>query len=91
MSRAVDVGRRPLPHLLPLLAQLGTGVAVHPIFLDATTAALVRRFSERAAPTRSPIAARWSGVELERGCSPACARLSTVLDTSQLRPTQLRS
>ena len=45
---AVDVrSAGSLPHLLPLLEQLrAEGVAINAVFLDATTDALVRRFSE---------------------------------------------
>ena len=45
---AVDVrSAGSLPHLLPLLAQLREeGVAINTVFLDASTDALVRRFSE---------------------------------------------
>ena len=40
-----------LPHLLPALAQLRTeGIPVIPVFLDASTDALVRRFSETRRP-----------------------------------------
>ena len=82
-----------LPHLLPLLAQLkDEGVAVHPIFLDATTAALVRRFSEtRRAHPLADRGALVEAIELERELLAGLREVSTVLDTSQLRPTQLRS
>jgi len=91
---AVDVrSAASLPHLLPLLAQLkGEGVAVHPIFLDATTAALVRRFSEtRRAHPLADRGALVEAIELERELLAGLRELSTVVDTSQLRPTQLRS
>jgi RNase adaptor protein for sRNA GlmZ degradation len=91
---AVDVrSAASLPHLLPLLAQLrNEGVAVHPIFLDATTAALVRRFSEtRRAHPLADRGALVEAIELERELLAGLRELSTVLDTSQLRPTQLRS
>ena len=91
---AVDVrSAGSLPHLLPLLAQLkDEGVAVHPIFLDATTAALVRRFSEtRRAHPLADRGALVEAIELERELLAGLREVSTVLDTSQLRPTQLRS
>jgi RNase adaptor protein for sRNA GlmZ degradation len=70
---AVDVrSAGSLPHLLPLLAQLkDEGVAVHPIFLDATTTALVRRFSKPA----HPLADRGAGPgdRPERRLLAACA------------------
>ena len=91
---AVDVrSAASLPHLLPLLAQLrAEGVAVHPIFLDATTAALVRRFSEtRRAHPLADRGALVEAIELERELLAGLREVSTVLDTSQLRPAQLRS
>jgi RNase adapter protein RapZ len=49
---AVDVrSAGSLPHLLPLIQLLRSeGVAIHVLFLDATTDALVRRFSETRRP-----------------------------------------
>jgi RNase adapter protein RapZ len=91
---AVDVrSAGSLPHLLPLLAQLKSeGVVVHAIFLDATTGALVRRFSETR--RTHPLADRGAlveAIELERELLADLRDLSTVLDTSQLRPAQLRT
>ena len=74
---AVDVrSAGSLPHLLPLLEQLrDEGVGVQSIFLDSTTGALVRRFSERDDRIRSPTAARWSRrSSSSASCSPDCAR-----------------
>ncbi len=91
---AVDVrSAGSLPHLLPLLAQLkGEGVVVHAIFLDATTGALVRRFSEtRRAHPLADRGALVEAIELERELLADLRDLSTVLDTSQLRPAQLRT
>ena len=91
---AVDVrSARSLPHLLPLLEQLkDEGVAVQAIFLDATTGALVRRFSEtRRAHPLADRGALVEAIELERQLLADLRELSTVIDTSQLRPTQLRS
>ena len=91
---AVDVrSAGSLPHLLPLLAQLrDEGVAVQAIFLDATTAALVRRFSEtRRAHPLADRGALVEAIELERELLADLREVSTVVDTSQLRPTQLRS
>ncbi len=107
---AVDVrSAGSLPHLLPLLAQLrNEGVSIKPVFLDATTDALVRRFSEtrRRHPLsteRPQVPARrredlepdgrrllTDAIELERSLLAAVREVSTVIDTSQLRPTQLR-
>ena len=49
---AVDVrSAGSLPHLLPLLRELrGEGVPIRSLFLDASTDALVRRFSETRRP-----------------------------------------
>jgi len=91
---AVDVrSAGSLPHLLPLLAQLqGEGIGVQAIFLDATTAALVRRFSEtRRAHPLADRGALVEAIELERQLLAELRELSTVIDTSQLRPTQLRA
>ena len=59
----------------------GEGVAVQPIFLDATTDALVRRFSETRRRIRyrplgaMPRRARWSRrSSSSASCSPSCAR-----------------
>jgi UPF0042 nucleotide-binding protein len=109
---AVDVrSAGSLPHLLPLLEQLRTeGVAITSVFLDATTDALVRRFSEtrrphplsddnpRPGPARrredNPVDGRRAlvdAIELERELLGALREVSTVIDTSQLRPAQLRA
>jgi UPF0042 nucleotide-binding protein len=91
---AVDVrSAGSLPHLVPLLAQLqGEGIGVQAIFLDATTAALVRRFSEtRRAHPLADRGALVEAIELERQLLAGLRELSTVIDTSQLRPTQLRA
>ncbi|MEO6362350.1 MAG: RNase adapter RapZ, partial [Caldimonas sp.] len=91
---AVDVrSAGSLPHLLPLLAQLrDEGVLVQVVFLDATTAALVRRFSETR--RAHPLADRGvliDAIELERELLSGLRDVATVLDTSSLRPTQLRA
>jgi RNase adapter protein RapZ len=108
---AVDVrSAGSLPHLLPLLQQLrGEGVLVRSIFLDASTEALVRRFSETRRPhplskqasgderrhddrrSRDGRRALFDAIELERELLAALREVSTVVDTSQLRPAQLRS
>jgi UPF0042 nucleotide-binding protein len=91
---AVDVrSAGSLPHLLPLLAQLrGEGVAIRAIFLDATTVALVRRFSEtRRAHPLADRGALVEAIELERQLLAGLRDVSTIVDTSNLRPTQLRA
>jgi len=91
---AVDIrSAGSLPHLLPLLAELkGEGIGVQSIFLDATTSALVRRFSEtRRAHPLADRGALVEAIELERQLLAGLRELSTVIDTSQLRPTQLRA
>ena len=94
---AVDVrSAGSLPHLLPLLDELRQeGVAVRPYFLDAGTDALVRRFSETRRPHPLSSSADASpralidAIELERELLAGLRELSTVIDTSQLRPAQL--
>ena len=98
-----------LPHLMPLLDELrGEGIAIQIVFLDASTDALVRRFSEtrRPHPLSAEVpAARPSrregdgadtrralvdAIELERELLAELREVATVIDTSQLRPAQLR-
>ncbi|MBC8057816.1 MAG: RNase adapter RapZ [Rhizobiales bacterium] len=102
LAIAVDVrSAGSLPHLLPLIQQLrGEGVAIQVIFLDASTDALVRRFSEtrRPHPLSSEVPGDEPGnrhalvdaIEIERGLLAELRELATVIDTSQLRPAQLR-
>ena len=97
---AVDVrSADSLPHLLPLIDELrGEGVAIQSLFLDASTEALVRRFSETRRP--HPLTAESAGgdakralieaIELERELLADMREVSTVIDTSQLRSAQLR-
>ena len=107
---AVDVrSAGSLPHLLPLLEQLrAEGVSVRSVFLDASTDALVQRFSETrrphplsqsAASGATPLTglgdsegrrALIDAIELERELLSGLREVSTVIDSSQLRPTQLR-
>jgi UPF0042 nucleotide-binding protein len=88
-----------LPVLLPLLADLRReGVPVRAIFLDASTDTLVRRFSESRRPhPLSALGAEGHGsralvdaIDLERELLADLRDISTVIDTSQLRPAQLR-
>ena len=91
---AVDVrSAGSLPRLLPLLAKLRSeGVAIQTIFLDATTGALVRRFSEtRRAHPLADRGALVEAIELERELLAGLRDVSTIVDTSNLRPTQLRA
>ncbi len=103
LAVAVDVRAvGSLPMLLPLIEQLRRdGVAVRPVFLDASTDALVRRFSETRrphplsqgfGPGRAPQGhhALIDAIEIERELLADLRAISTVLDTSQLRPAQLR-
>jgi RNase adapter protein RapZ len=97
---AVDVrSAGSLPHLLPLIDELqDEGVAIRSFFLDASTDALVRRFSETRRP--HPLSGEAGGgdaqraliesIELERELVADLREVSTVIDTSQLRPAQLR-
>ncbi|MFN0185559.1 MAG: RNase adapter RapZ [Aquabacterium sp.] len=101
---AVDVRTtRALPELATLVQQLhGEGVRIRPLFLDADTDALMRRFSETRRP--HPLAnaaaetpageeqrALLDAIKLERDLLGPLRDASTVIDTSQLRPAQLRS
>jgi UPF0042 nucleotide-binding protein len=102
MAIAVDVRTAgSLPHLLPVLDLLRVdGVQVKSIFLNSTTESLVKRFSEtrRPHPLSAPVAesdalhrALVDAIELERELLAELRERSTVLDTSQLRPAQLRA
>ena len=102
LAIAVDVrSAGSLPHLLPLIDELrGEGVAIQSFFLDANTDALMRRFSESRRP--HPLMAEGGdndgdaqpalieAIEIERGLLAELREASTVIDTSQLRPAQLR-
>ncbi len=98
---AVDVRTAAsLPVLVPLIDELRSeGVRIRPLFLDASTDALVRRFSETrrphplTAPTAGTDASRAliDAIELERELLADLREVSTVIDTSQLRPAVLRS
>jgi len=109
-----------LPHLMPVLQQLqADGHKVRSVFLDASTDALVRRFSEtrrphplsqvRAKPAAvsdtpkrrasdhdasvTPPAdqALIEAIRTERELLSPLREVSTVIDTSLLRPAQLRT
>jgi UPF0042 nucleotide-binding protein len=98
---AVDVRTAgSLPTLLPLIGQLrGEGLRVRTLFLDASTDALVRRFSETRRPHPLSTAPAGGGdaralidaIELERELLSDLREVATVIDTSQLRPAMLRS
>lgn len=100
MAIAVDVRTAgSLPYLLPVLDQLRSeGVLVRSVFLNATTTALVKRFSETRRPhplsmgsqAGDPNRILFDAIELERSLLADLRERSTVLDTSQLRPAQLR-
>ena len=101
---AVDVRTaRSLPVLVPLIDDLRReGIAIRPLFLDASTDTLVRRFSEtrRPHPLSHPEAggtcpsaqhALIEAIELERLMLASLREVSTIIDTSTLRPAGLRS
>jgi UPF0042 nucleotide-binding protein len=95
---AVDArSARSLPQLAPTLRQLqAEGLNVRLVFLDATTDALVRRFSETRRP--HPLSKGDAGdrlaliesIDAERALLAELREASTVVDTSQLKPAQLR-
>ncbi len=96
---AVDVrNAASLPQLVPLIQELqAEGMHIRALFLDASTDALLRRFSEtrRPHPLTATAASGDSSrvltdaIELERELLAALREVSTVIDTSQLRPAQL--
>jgi UPF0042 nucleotide-binding protein len=97
---AVDVrAARSLPALVPLMDEMrGDGILMRSLFLEASTDALVRRFSEtrRPHPLANPMAndnqtALVEAIELERLLLGELREVSTVIDTSQLRPADLRA
>jgi UPF0042 nucleotide-binding protein len=97
---AVDVrSAGSLPYLLPLIDELrGEGVTIQSFFLDASTDALLSRFSETrrphplSAPARGGDAQRAliEALDQERKLLAELREVSTVIDTSRLRPAQLR-
>ncbi len=104
VAAAVDVRTaQSLPVLLPVIQQLrAEGVQVRALFLDASTDTLMRRFSETRRPhplaNAAQIAASGEShralidaIELERAMLAEIREASTVVDTSQLRPAQLRA
>lgn len=88
-----------LPVLVPLIADLRReGLRLRALFLDASTDTLVRRFSETRrphplAPTAQSDTRRAlnEAIDLERELLAALRQACTVIDTSQLRPVQLRN
>jgi RNase adapter protein RapZ len=89
-----------LPALIDLIDKLERkGTKIRSIFLDANTPALIRRYSETRRPhpllmtdlARDQGHALLDAIEQERGLLEALREVSTVLDTSQLRPAQLRA
>ncbi len=97
---AVDVRTASsLPGLVPLINELrADGVSIRPLFLDASTDTLVRRYSETRRPhplsqpeTGSGQHALIEAIELERLMLAELREVSTVIDTSTLRPAGLRS
>ncbi|TAK95387.1 MAG: RNase adapter RapZ [Aquabacterium sp.] len=117
---SVDVrSAHSLPNLTPVLTNLRQeGHSVRAVFLDASTDALVRRFSEtrrphplsqlaktphpnltppqrRATDVLTPIDATeqalMDAINLERELLSPLREFSTVIDTSLLRPAQLRT
>jgi UPF0042 nucleotide-binding protein len=96
---AVDVrAARSLSPLVPLMDEMRSdGILVRALFLDAATDALVRRFSEtrRPHPLANALAsdnqtALVEAIELERLMLGELREVSTVVDSSQLRPAELR-
>jgi UPF0042 nucleotide-binding protein len=99
---AVDVrNAAALPKLLPLVDQLRReGTRILPLFLESRTDTLVRRFSETR--RRHPLSTRHDdqgqtrsalidAIEYERELTSTLREISTVIDSSDLRPVQLRN
>jgi UPF0042 nucleotide-binding protein len=89
-----------LPVLLPLMQALETeGVRIRSLFLDAATPALVRRYAETRRPhplaldsaTGDTTQALEEAITQERDLLADLRDISVVLDTTQLRPAQLRA
>lgn len=89
-----------LPHLLPLIRELrAEGFDVRLLFLDAANDVLVRRYSETRRPhplskrglSGDRLQALEDSIELERQLLAELREMSSVVDTSQLRPVQLRN
>jgi UPF0042 nucleotide-binding protein len=88
-----------MPQVVSLINELrAEGIVIRPLFLDASTDALVQRFSETRRPhplstqaAASSDHALTEAIELERRLLEDLRELSTVIDTSQLRPAQLRA
>ena len=97
---AVDVrAAGSLPALGPLFKELRAGgVVIRPLFLDANTDTLVRRFSETRRPhplsrpdTGGAQHALIEAIELERLLLGDLRELCTVIDTSTFKPAGLRA
>ena len=99
---AADARSTGSPSMLARLAQelRATGVPIRTLFLESSTETLVRRFSESRRPhplsgDAEPAAAGArrdlvQAITLERELMADLREAATVLDTSQLRPAQLR-
>ncbi|MBU6260485.1 MAG: RNase adapter RapZ [Burkholderiales bacterium] len=100
VAAAVDVRTATsLPTLVPLIEELrAEGVRIRSLFLDASDDALLRRFSETRRPHPLTAAhqrgdsarALIEAIRLERALLADLREVSTVIDTSQLRPALLR-
>jgi UPF0042 nucleotide-binding protein len=98
LAVAVDVRTAgSLPQLVPIVQQLrAEGQHVRVLFLDASPATLLRRFSESRRP--HPLTAvegelsraLVEALQMERDLLAGVRDIATVVDTSQLRPVQLR-
>lgn len=99
MAVAVDVRTATsLPQLLPLVRQLREeGQRVRVLFLDASPETLLRRFSETRRPhpltvvEGEPERVLIEALAVERELLSSVRDIATVVDTSHLRPAQLRT
>lgn len=103
LAIAIDVrSATSLPQVPKQLEALrADGIVVKPLFLDANTDTLVRRFSETrrkhplsqaasAGNEREPHRALVDAIELERDLLAALREEANVIDTSLIRPAQLQ-
>lgn len=102
LAIAIDArSAKSLHHLVPvMLALRESGVVVRSIFLDADETTLIRRFSEtrRRHPLSEPKSlaseshmALVEAIAMEREYLAELRAICAVVDTSHLRPTQLRA
>jgi len=94
LAVSVDARSAAVPELPASLAELrARGIDVRVIYLEATTAALLRRFSEtrRSHPLASHGLTLSEAIERERSLLAGVAELGHRIDTSELQPRVLQN